>query len=53
MKYNAKLRWSVGIYYPVVIFSSYILAIVEIMIRRSLIRQGLENRIITELKTAR
>jgi len=36
----SKLRWSTGLYYTVVIFSSYILAIAEIMIRKALIRDG-------------
>jgi hypothetical protein len=39
MNSHSKLRWSTGLYYPVVIFSSY--------------SQELEARIITELKTAR
>ena len=34
MKYHSKLRWSIGLYYPVVIFSSYILAILELYLRR-------------------
>ena len=42
MRSYSKLRWSVGVYYPVVIFSSYIIAIVEIMIRKSLIREGFD-----------
>ena len=42
MNSHSKLRWSTGLYYPVVIFSSYIIAIVEIMIRKSLIREGFD-----------
>jgi hypothetical protein len=34
MNYHSKLRWSIGLYYPVVIFSSYIVAIVELLLRR-------------------
>jgi uncharacterized membrane protein len=42
MNYYSKLRWSIGLYYPVVIFSSYIIAILELMLRRQLIRQGMD-----------
>jgi len=40
MSSHSKLRWSTGLYYPVVIFSSYILAIIEIVIRKALTRDG-------------
>jgi len=40
MFYHSKLRWSIGFYYPVVIFSSYILAIFEIILRKYLLQQG-------------
>jgi hypothetical protein len=40
MNSHSKLRWSTGLYYPVVIFSSYILAIIELVIRKALIRDG-------------
>lgn len=40
MSYQTKLRWSIGLYYPVVIFSSYIFAILELMVRRYLNNQG-------------
>ena len=40
MNSQSKLRWSTGLYYPVVIFSSYILAIIEIVIRKALIKDG-------------
>jgi len=40
MSYQSKLRWSIGLYYPVVIFSSYIFAILEIAFRKYLHNQG-------------
>jgi len=40
MSSHSKLRWSTGLYYPVVIFSSYILAIIEIVIRKALTGDG-------------
>ena len=40
MSYQSKLRWSIGLYYPVVIFSSYIFAILELMLRKYFISQG-------------
>jgi hypothetical protein len=40
MNPHSKLRWSTGFYYPVVIFGSYILAIIEMVIRKALIRDG-------------
>jgi len=40
MYYHSKLRWSIGFYYPVMIFSSYILAILEIVLRNYLTREG-------------
>jgi len=42
MHYQSKLRWPIGLYYPVVIVSSYIFAILEVMIRRYLIRNGID-----------
>ena len=42
MNYQSKLRWPIGLYYPVVIFSAYIIAILELMLRRSLVKQGLD-----------
>ena len=40
MSSHSKLRWSTSLYYPVVIFSSYILAIIEIVIRKALTGDG-------------
>lgn len=40
MSYQSKLKWSIGLYYPVVIFSSYIFAILEIMVRRYFNNRG-------------
>ena len=37
---NSKLRMSVGMFYPITIFSCYIIAIVEWSIRRYLIQEG-------------
>jgi hypothetical protein len=42
MSYQSKLKLSPGWYYPVVIFSSYIVAIVEWYLRRHLRMQGLD-----------
>jgi hypothetical protein len=42
MSYQSKLRWSIGLYYPVVIFSSYIFAILEIAFRKYLHNQGVD-----------
>ena len=40
MSYLSKLRWSIGFYYPVAILSSYILIIIELLLRHYLVRQG-------------
>lgn len=42
MSYQSKLGWSIGLYYPVVIFSSYIFAILEIVFRRYLDNKGFD-----------
>lgn len=36
MSSRSKLRWSTGLYYPVVIFSSYIFAILEVVVRKEM-----------------
>ena len=59
---RSKLRMSVGLFYPIAIISCYIIAIAEWGIQSigevfkrfmEYYQQGLEARIITELKTAR
>jgi len=56
MSYHSILRWSIGLYYPVVRFNFDKLcdSIGKAFMRfLEYYRKGLENRIITELKTAR
>ncbi|MCU0370068.1 MAG: hypothetical protein MUC31_01525 [Bacteroidales bacterium] len=43
MNNSSKLRWSIGIYYPIVIFLSYIFAILELLFRRTLRESGIET----------
>jgi hypothetical protein len=43
MFYHSKLRWSIGFYYPIVILSSYIFAILELMLRKALRESGIET----------
>ena len=43
MNPSSKLRWSIGIYYPIVILLSYIFAILELMLRKALRESGIET----------
>jgi len=42
MRYHSKLRLPIGLYYPIVILSSYIFALLEVMVRRYLDRNGID-----------